>query len=246
MHESRGGAFFSQESPASRVSSPELPSRPSRTRARRTWRCRPCSAVNPVQQELELRCAAPGRFRAGQCEPPLRNRLVLAGIRNHGDAIVPESGVVRSPPDRDAHGADLALHRGAVSAASGTLTCALPRLLVAQGDLVGLGDVVGLDGSQSLTQAFASLPQQLEGVGRGAPRGGAVRISPVFLDEVGLQSCGDFVSRLQRVVDGPIPCCVVNHMASIALHRSREPAGRASSRYPPGFARYSPANSIPS
>jgi hypothetical protein len=33
---------------------------------------------------------------------------------------------------------------------TGTLTCALPGLLVAQGDLVGLGDVVGLDGSQSL------------------------------------------------------------------------------------------------
>jgi hypothetical protein len=36
------------------------------------------------------------------------------------------------------------------SAASGTLTCARPGLPVAQGDLVGLGDVVGLDGSQSL------------------------------------------------------------------------------------------------
>jgi hypothetical protein len=27
---------------------------------------------------------------------------------------------------------------------------------------------------------------------------------PVFLDEVGLQGCGDFVGRLQRVVDGPV------------------------------------------
>jgi hypothetical protein len=33
--------------------------------------------------------------------------------------------------------------------------------LIAQGDLVGLGDVVGLDGSQPLAQALAGLPQQL-------------------------------------------------------------------------------------
>ena len=122
-----------------------------------------------------------------------------------------------------------AWHCTAVSAASGTSTCALPTLLVAQGDLVGLGDVVGLDGSQSLAQAFASLPQQLEGVGGGALWGGALRISPVFLDEVGLQGCGDFVGRLQRVVDGPVPCCVVNHVASIARQGAsgaRELTGR--------------------
>jgi len=106
------------------------------------------------------------------------------------------------------------------SVASGTLTCALPGLPVAQGDFVGLGDVVGLDGPQSQAQAFASLPQQLEGVGGGALRGGALRISPVFLDEVGLQGCGDFIGRLQRVVDGPVPCCVVNHVASIARQRA--------------------------
>jgi len=61
-----------------------------------------------------------------------------------------------------------------------------PRLVIAQGDLVGLGDVVGLDGSQSVPQAFARLPQELEGVGGGALGGGALRISPVFFDEVGL------------------------------------------------------------
>jgi hypothetical protein len=88
--------------------------------------------------------------------------------------------------------------------------------LIAQGDLVGLGDVVGLDGSQPLAQALASLPQQLKGVGGGALRGGAFWISPVFFDEVGLQGCGDFVGRLQRVVDGPVPCGVVNHAASMA------------------------------
>ncbi len=93
-------------------------------------------------------------------------------------------------------------------------------MLVALGDLVGLGDVVGLDGSESHAQALASLPQQLEGVGGGALRGGALRISPVFLDEMNLQGCGDFVGRLQRVVDGPVPCSVVNHGASIAPLRA--------------------------
>ncbi len=109
---------------------------------------------------------------------------------------------------------------------SGTLTCALPGLSVAQGDLVGLGDMAGLDGPQSLAQALASLPQQLKGVGGGALRGGALRISPVFLDEVGLQGRGDFVGRLQRVVDGPVPCGVVNHAASIARLRAAPVRGR--------------------
>jgi len=106
------------------------------------------------------------------------------------------------------------------NAACRTLTCMLPGLPVAEGDLVGLGDVVSLDGPQSHAQVLASLPQQFEGVGGGALRGGALRISPVFLDEVGLQGCGDFVGRLQRVVDGPVPCSVVNHGASIAPLRA--------------------------
>ena len=66
--------------------------------------------------------------------------------------------------------------------------------------------------------------------------GGALRISPVFLDEVGLQGCGDFVGRLQRVVGGPVPCSVVNHGASIARvcprHRARLPASGALSNSP--------------
>jgi hypothetical protein len=37
---------------------------------------------------------------------------------------------------------------------------------------------------------------------------------------VGLQGCGDFVGRFQRVVDGPVPCSVVNHGASIAPLRA--------------------------
>jgi hypothetical protein len=62
-------------------------------------------------------------------------------------------------------------------AASRTFTCALPGLPVTQGDLVRLGDVVGLDGPQPHAQVLASPPQQLEGVGGGALRGGALRIS---------------------------------------------------------------------
>jgi hypothetical protein len=76
--------------------------------------------------------------------------------------------------------------------------------------------VVGLDGSQAQAEAFASLPEQLEGVGRGTLRGGALGLSAVFLDEVGLQGGSDLVDRLQRVIDGPVSCCVVNHAASIA------------------------------
>ena len=68
----------------------------------------------------------------------------------------------------------------------------------------------------SLAQALAGLPKQLEGSRGGALRGGTLRIGAVFFDEVGLQGCGDFVGRLQRVVDSPVPCCVVNHAASIA------------------------------
>src|ERR1700730_2378879 len=98
-------------------------------------------------------------------------------------------------------------------------------MLVAQGDLVGLGDVVGLDGPESCAEALASLPQQLEGVGGGALRGGTLRTSPVFLDEVGMQGCGDFYDRLQRVLDGPIPPSVVNHRVSIAPPRVSGPRG---------------------
>src|ERR1700761_5553130 len=93
------------------------------------------------------------------------------------------------------------------------------RLLVTEGDPVGLGDVVGIDGPQSLAQPLTSLAQELERVSGGALRGGAVRVSPVFLDEVGLQRGSDFVGRLQRVVNGPVPCAVVYHAASIPHRR---------------------------
>jgi hypothetical protein len=51
-------------------------------------------------------------------------------------------------------------------------------LSVAQGDLVGLGDVVGLDGPQPHAQVLTSLPQQLEGVGGGGSAGRRVPDQP--------------------------------------------------------------------
>lgn len=114
---------------------------------------------------------------------------------------------------------------------------------VAQRDPVGLGDVIGLDGSKSFTQAFAGLPQELEGVGGGALCGSAIRISAVLLDEVRLKCRSHFVCRLQRMVDGPVPCGVVNHAASIPrsllrnairdIHGSELPVCRTSPRLRP-------------
>jgi hypothetical protein len=89
------------------------------------------------------------------------------------------------------------------------------RLPVAQRDLVRLGDVIGLNRAQSFTEALASLSQQLERVGGGILGSAAIRISPMLLDEVSLKGRGDFVGRLECVVDGPVPCGVVNHVASI-------------------------------
>jgi len=77
-------------------------------------------------------------------------------------------------------------HAERAALATGLLVRLGPSLVITQGDLVGLGDVVGLNGSQSVPQALARLPQELEGVGGGAQGGGALRISPVFFDEVGL------------------------------------------------------------
>jgi len=88
-------------------------------------------------------------------------------------------------------------------------------LVAAQGNLVRLGDVVSLDGSQSFAETHASLPEKVERVGERVPRGGALRISPMLFDEVGLKGCSDFVGRLERLVDGPLPSVVVNHTASM-------------------------------
>ena len=81
----------------------------------------------------------------------------------------------------------------------------------AQGDLVGLGDVVGLDRPESFTETLASLPEQVQRVGGGGPRSGAVGISRVLFDEVGLQGGSNFVGRLESLVNGPFPSGVVNH-----------------------------------
>src|SRR5690348_13766462 len=110
--------------------------------------------------------------------------------------------------------------------------------LVTQGDLVRLGDGVSLDGSQSVAETLASLPQELERVGEGARRSGALRISLVLFDEVCLQGRSDLVGRLERLIDGPFPRDVVHHVASIPHGRlrllaspgTRAEIGRASCR----------------
>jgi hypothetical protein len=99
---------------------------------------------------------------------------------------------------------------------AGCLTRTVWDLSAGPGDPVGLRDAIGLDGPESFPEVLASLPQQLERVAGTARRSRALRISSVFLNEVSLECCGDFVRRLQRVVDGPVPCSVVNHVASIA------------------------------
>jgi hypothetical protein len=92
---------------------------------------------------------------------------------------------------------------------------AQPRLSVAQRDLVRFGDLIRLNRSQPFTEALASLSQQNERVGGGTLGGAAIRISAMLLDEVSLNGCGDFVGRLQGVVDGQIPRGVVNHGANL-------------------------------
>src|SRR6202012_4806583 len=75
-------------------------------------------------------------------------------------------------PSGQAAGAAPGSDRSAATCAAGALSwrragrqlVRMLGLLVAQGDLVGLRDVVCLDGPQSLTQALASLPKQLGGV----------------------------------------------------------------------------------
>jgi len=110
----------------------------------------------------------------------------------------------------------MARHLGHARVPPGWPVGSLWDLLAGPGDPVGLGDAIGLDGPESLAHVLASLPQQLESVAGSARRSGALRISSMFLNEVSLERGRDFVRRLQRVVDGPVPCIVVNHAASIA------------------------------
>lgn len=90
-----------------------------------------------------------------------------------------------------------------------------PGPLIAQGDLVGFGDGVGLDGSEPSAKALAGLPQELERVGRGTRRGSAFRVGPMLFDQMHLQGRGDFIGRLERIVDGLVPRRVVNHAANV-------------------------------
>ncbi len=102
---------------------------------------------------------------------------------------------------------------------------ALTRSWVAQRDLVRLADVAGFDGSQSLAQALASLPQQLKRVGGGALRGGALQISLVLFDQVCLTGRGDLVGRHERLIDGPFPRDVIHHAAIIPRSRPYNESG---------------------
>jgi len=90
---------------------------------------------------------------------------------------------------------------------------------VAQRDLVRFGHVARLDGSQSLAETLASLPQELQRVGEGALRSGALRISLVLFDQVRLKGRSDLVGCLERLIDGPFPRDVVHHAAIIPRGR---------------------------
>jgi hypothetical protein len=87
--------------------------------------------------------------------------------------------------------------------------------VIAQRNLVGFGDVVGFDRPQTLAKALAGLAQELQRVRRGVPRGRALRISLVLLDQVRLKSRSDFVNGLECLLYSSVPRNVLNHAASI-------------------------------
>jgi hypothetical protein len=99
--------------------------------------------------------------------------------------------------------------------------------LAAQGDVVGFGDGVGLDGSEAVAKALAGLPQQVERVGGRTPRSSALWGGPVLLDEVRLKGRSDFIGCLERLVDGLVPRSVVNHAANVNTRRGARVAGPA-------------------
>src|SRR5690242_16623298 len=112
---------------------------------------------------------------------------------------------------------------------------ALAGSWVAQRAPVRPGDAAGLDGSQSLAQTLASLPQELERVGGGALRGGALRISLVLFDQVCLKGRRDFVGCLERLIDGPFPRDVLHHVAIIPRGRLPSYGHRAIPAAPGGM-----------
>jgi len=96
---------------------------------------------------------------------------------------------------------------------------AIARLLIAQRDLVRLGDVVGLDRSESLAEPLAGLAQELERVSGWTPGSCPLRLCPVFLDQMCQKGCSDFIGSLQRLIDGSLPRDIFNHAASIPCFR---------------------------
>jgi len=110
---------------------------------------------------------------------------------------------------------------------TGVLNVAVVGSMVAQRDRVRPGDAVSLDSSQSFAKALASLPQQLERVGKGALGSSALRISAVLLNEVRLKGSGDLVDSLQRMVDSPVLCGVVNHALQYPVQPASLPRPRA-------------------
>src|SRR5437763_16483836 len=82
---------------------------------------------------------------------------------------------------------------------------------VAQGDLVRLGDVVGLDCGESFAQTLASRPQELERAGGGAQGSGAGRIGPEVMKEVWQHDRRALVGGLGAAVESPHPRGPVTH-----------------------------------
>jgi hypothetical protein len=97
--------------------------------------------------------------------------------------------------------------------------------MAAQGDRVRPGDAVSPDGPQSVAEALPGLPEELEGVGGGVLSSGPVGISAVLFNEVRLKGGSDFIGCLQRLVNSPVTCGVVNHAASIPATRRHHIAG---------------------
>jgi hypothetical protein len=82
--------------------------------------------------------------------------------------------------------------------------------------MVGFCDDVGLDGSKTLTEALASLAQEIERVRGGTPRGIAIWVRSMLLDEMRLKGSSNFICRLKGMVDGLVAGSVVNHAANVS------------------------------
>src|SRR5207253_2840124 len=112
---------------------------------------------------------APGRWPAARFTPPRRS--VTGWPKASGESGCPAA--MADCPCSKSNGCPAKGRRSAYPQVR------LAGSWVPQRDPVRPGDAAGLDGSQSLAQTLASLPQELERVGEGALRGGALRISLV-------------------------------------------------------------------